>query len=164
MGKSTNERRSVPRKPAPDALQARVRAFIPARIVDISTRGALMEVTQQLPPQSSCDVRISHEGDEILLSAIVRRCYLAGFHMNEEGENVVLYRAGLEFASSAGTPIEQLSKMLSPPQAPEKMLNGSTVRLENIGDGPGNVSNPSEATPAGGDARRKSRKRSSSRR
>jgi hypothetical protein len=85
--------RIKPKKP----IRAKVKAYIPARVVDISSRGVLLEITQPLPPKTKCDLRVQENGDELLLQATVRRCCVWGYGTNDRLERVVVYRAGLQF-------------------------------------------------------------------
>lgn len=91
------ERRRAPRIKLAWTLQAKVKAFVPARVLDVSATGALLEVVHPLPPRTACTLRLPLNGDEIQLSAIIRRCTVGGHGLNEKGEKTVLYRAGVAF-------------------------------------------------------------------
>jgi hypothetical protein len=95
------ERRAVPRVAPRKPLSARVKAFMPARIVDVSSRGAQIELATSLRPEVPCDLRIQLETGEIVVHAIVRRCRAWGFGLNERDQRVLLYRAGIEFEEAA---------------------------------------------------------------
>jgi hypothetical protein len=95
------ERRAVPRVELPKPLLARVKTFLPARIVDISSRGAQLELATSLRPEVPCDLRIQLESGDIVVHAIVRRCRAWGFGLNEKDQRVLLYRAGVEFKEPA---------------------------------------------------------------
>ena len=96
-GPAVTERRSVPRVVPKMPLDARVLASQPARILDISSRGAQVEVTTSLQPSGPCDLRIRFADGEFAAHATVRRCRAAGFGVDDGNQPVVLYRAGLEF-------------------------------------------------------------------
>jgi hypothetical protein len=104
-----NERRAVPRVEPRKPLSARVKTFMPARIVDISSRGAQIELATSLRPEVPCDLRIKLEPRDIVVRAIVRRCRAWGFGLDERDQRVLLYRAGIEFEEPAP---EALTEML----------------------------------------------------
>ncbi|MGD1149359.1 MAG: PilZ domain-containing protein [Thermoanaerobaculaceae bacterium] len=91
------ERRSVPRVEPKQQLNAKVLMVQQARILDISSRGAQIEVATSLPPQGRCDLRIQFSEGEFAAHATVRRCQASGFGVDDTAQRVVLYRAGLEF-------------------------------------------------------------------
>ncbi len=90
-------RRSRRIRPTND-LHARVKATVPARIVDLSVAGAQIEVDCILRPSAECDIWIpGPEGQPVRVRAEVRRCRAVGTRELPGGEKAVLYRAGLEF-------------------------------------------------------------------
>ena len=91
------ERRAVPRVEPKLPLEASVLTLQGVRVVDISSRGAQVELTGGLPPSSSCDLRIQFSQGEFAVHATVRRCRAQSFGVDENDRPVVLYRAGLEF-------------------------------------------------------------------
>ena len=91
------ERRAVPRVKPKQPLEAKVLAIQPARILDISSRGAQIEIANSLQPSGPCDLRIQFDDGEFAARATVRRCRASGFGLDDKSERVVLYRAGLEF-------------------------------------------------------------------
>jgi hypothetical protein len=91
------ERRAVPRVQPTERLDARVMDTQPARIVDISSRGAQIELAYGLPPEGRCDLRIQFAEGEFAAWATVRRCSASSFSVDDDNQPVVLYRAGLEF-------------------------------------------------------------------
>ena len=92
-----SERRAVPRVEPKQRLDAKVMAVQSARILDISSRGAQIELASSLQPSGRCDLRIQFNEGEFAVHATVRRCRATGFGLDEANEQVVLYRAGLEF-------------------------------------------------------------------
>ena len=104
------ERRAVPRVEPKKPLSARVKTFMPARIVDISSRGAQIELATSLRPEVPCDLRIQVEPHDIVVHAIVRRCRAWGFGLDDRDQRVLLYRAGIEFEEPAP---EALTQMLA---------------------------------------------------
>ena len=92
-----NERRSEPRLELTEPLAAKVKASVPARVMDLSVHGVQLEIAQSLRPNVSCELRVQLDGSEIGVRALVRRCRAIGFGFNELQQKVLLYRAGLEF-------------------------------------------------------------------
>jgi hypothetical protein len=91
------ERRAVPRVELQDPAKAKVKSALPARILDISSQGAQLEVITLLRPGVTCDLRIQANDGELSLRAVVRRCKAWGFALDEREERILLYRAGVEF-------------------------------------------------------------------
>jgi c-di-GMP-binding flagellar brake protein YcgR len=91
------ERRAVPRVQPNEPLDAKIMENEPARILDISPRGAQVLVAHGLPPEGRCDLRIQFAEGEFAAWATVRRCSASSSTVDGNNEQVVLYRAGLEF-------------------------------------------------------------------
>ncbi len=91
------ERRQAPRVETDGAVQAKIKTTISARVVDISARGAQVEVQRSLPFRTTCDFKIQFRDGEIVLRATVRRCMIHGKGRDGRGREVMFYRAGLEF-------------------------------------------------------------------
>jgi len=104
------ELRIAPEKP----IRAKVRAFVPARVVDISPSGVQIELTQSLPPKTVCDLRFQVEEGEIMLKAFVRSCRVLGPGSNEKAERVLLYRAGLKFDEESRQKVSDVGDLLGP--------------------------------------------------
>ena len=104
------EKRAVPRVEPKHPISARVKAFLPARIVDLSERGVQLELTASLRPQVPCDLKIQLDQGEIAVCGVVRRCRAWGFGLDERDQRVLLYRAGLEFKDA---PPEALMRMVA---------------------------------------------------
>ncbi|MGC8723418.1 MAG: PilZ domain-containing protein [Acidobacteriota bacterium] len=109
------ERRAALRIKPEKPIRAKVKAYIPVRVMDISPRGALLEITQPLPPKTKCDLRVQENGDELVLQATVRRCCVWGYGTNDRLERVVVYRAGLQFRDLSGEQEERLSTRVMQP-------------------------------------------------
>ena len=92
-----SERRVVPRVEPKRPLAASIMTVEGVRVVDISSRGAQVELVGGLPPSSRCALRIRFDEGEFAVHATVRRCRAASFGVDENERQVVLYRAGLEF-------------------------------------------------------------------
>lgn len=92
-----NERRRSERIIPNNELFGRVRATVPARILDISAAGVQVEIPTALRPSVECDFSIPDGTGLMRLRARVRRCRAASLaEMNSDGRQMV-YRAGLEF-------------------------------------------------------------------
>jgi hypothetical protein len=104
-----NERRAVPRVEVPQPVPAKIKAALPARVLDVSSQGAQLEVTTCLRPTTSCDLRISLPDGEVTIRSIVRRCRAWGFGLNDREEKVLLYRAGVEFQDLPPETLARLS-------------------------------------------------------
>jgi len=91
-------------------MQAKVKASLHARVVDISSRGAQIELETCLRPQAPCDIRIQLEDGEITLRALVHRCRACAFGLNDTDQQVLLYRVGLEFEEVAPEVLARLSR------------------------------------------------------
>ena len=114
-------KRSVPIKP----LAAKVKASIPARVVDISARGLQIELATSLRPHAGCELRMQFDGGDISVRATVRRCRAWGFGLDEKDQRVLLYRAGLEFDEVSPAALEQLGRLTaSEPEPPPPIPNG----------------------------------------
>ncbi|HVN75006.1 MAG TPA: PilZ domain-containing protein [Thermoanaerobaculaceae bacterium] len=117
-----NERRGAPRVQPKKPLAARVKAFLPARIVDLSELGVQLELATSLRPQVPCDLRIQLDDGEVVVRGLVRRCRAWGFGLDERDQRVLLYRAGLEFETKPPEALLQVVASVlekaSPPQVP----------------------------------------------
>jgi hypothetical protein len=91
------ERRAVPRVEPKQPLDAKVMMNEPARILDISSRGAQIEVASSLQPSGPCDLRIRFAQGEFAVHATVRRCRVSVVGAGTVDQPGVIYRAGLEF-------------------------------------------------------------------
>lgn len=121
-----SERRAVQRVEPSESLPAKVKTFLPARILDISSQGAQVELASCLRPQVTCDVKITVPGGDIVLRAMIRRCRAWGFGVDEKDQRVLLYRAGLEFEELSPEALARLAGNVlydapadSPPPAAE---------------------------------------------
>lgn len=120
-----NERRAVPRVEVPQPVSAKVKAALPARVLDISSHGAQLEVTTSLRPLTSCDLRISLPDGEVTIRSVVRRCKAWGFGLDEKEQRVLLYRAGVEFSEVPPEVLARLSSAFlyqAPPAIAEEPL------------------------------------------
>ncbi|NOZ78411.1 MAG: PilZ domain-containing protein [Acidobacteria bacterium] len=106
-----NRRRSERYAPG-QTLVGKVKATVPARILDISRHGVQVEVPTALRPAVNCDVTLPLEGRELHLRARISRCSAQGFSSFEDGEKKLIYRAGLEFVDLDARSLEVLESTL----------------------------------------------------
>ena len=89
------ERREEPRRPAP-GVRGRVRLGHNLVIVDVSSRGALVEGRSPLRPGSRVEVQLETDARRDLIAARVTRCGVVAI----DPEAGVTYRAALAFTES----------------------------------------------------------------
>jgi hypothetical protein len=98
---------------------ARVKTSLPARILDISSRGAQLEVANCLKPNVVCELRLHLMDGEVTVRALVRRCRAWGFGLDEREQRVLLYRAGVEFSEMAPEVLARLRSQFALPESGE---------------------------------------------
>ena len=126
------ERRAAPRIEPKKPISARVKAFLPARIVDLSERGVQIELATILRPQVPCDLRIQLDDGEVVVRGLVRRCRAWGFGLDERDQRVLLYRAGMEFESAPPEALLQVVATVLEKASPEQVPEASSaVEAEN---------------------------------
>lgn len=106
------ERRAAPRHEPATPMKAKVRAALSVRLVDISARGAQLEVREPLSPHDHCELRLFAEDMELTLRAVVRRCQVWGHGALEDGQKVLLYRAGVQFEEQASESVARLEELM----------------------------------------------------
>lgn len=106
------ERRGSARLQPTEELPAKVRAFLPARVVDISRTGVQLELSSLLRVGVVCDLKLSVGEEELHWPATVCRCRAASFGVDAAGEKVLLYRAGLQFAPMSDEEWAHLQRFL----------------------------------------------------
>lgn len=93
-------------------MAAKVKASIPARVLDISATGMQIELDTALRPNVTCELKIILEGGDVNLRGTVRRCRAWGFGLGEKDQRVLVYRAGVEFAEIPAECLAQLRSQL----------------------------------------------------
>jgi len=96
-----------------------VKTSLPARVVDISSRGAQLELMNCLRPNVTCELRLQLPGGEVLVRANVRRCRAWGFGLDERDQRVLLYRAGVEFQDASPEIVARIKLALTLPESGE---------------------------------------------
>lgn len=113
------ERRAAKRVAPEQPIPAKVKTSLPARVVDISARGAQLEVINCLRPNVICELRLQLPDGEVLVRANVRRCRAWGFGVDERDQRVLLYRAGVEFQDAAPEVVARIKRTLTLPESGE---------------------------------------------
>lgn len=113
------ERRAAQRVAPEQPLSAKVKTSLPARVVDISSRGAQLELINCLRPNVTCELRLQLPDGEVLVRANVRRCRAWGFGLDEKDQRVLLYRAGVEFEDVAPEVVARIKRTLTLPESGE---------------------------------------------
>lgn len=127
------ERRRTERIRVSDHLTGQIGAVGNARIIDISTTGALVEIASHMAPMVGCHFSLPIDGEtEIHLDAKVQRCKAAGVSDDGSGRSSVSYRAALEFKDideSTRTKLERfLQRLKQQSEAPD------TARITQLAD------------------------------
>jgi hypothetical protein len=91
------ERRKTPRLKLEKPVAAKVRTFVSGQMLDVSAGGLLMRVRKPLAVGTVYAMRLVFPDAQVEVFGTVRRCWLAGFDTDEEGDRVRAYNAGLEF-------------------------------------------------------------------
>ncbi len=112
------ERRRSPRYIADQEIYARIKSSIPVRIVDVSSRGMMVESTSAVPPVGACDLWIPGTQGDVKLRVRVQRSR-AQFVEADNGSRGLVYRSGLEILElnepardALGSILEQLGGAL----------------------------------------------------
>jgi len=129
------ERRRSQRIPVPEDRFGRVKATVPARIVDISRHGVQLEVPAALRPAVECDLTLPAGAGDVRIRARVQRCRAMGLS-GSGGERKLVYRAGLEFVSIAESDrnalldlVDQLAAGSEPPAPTERRRGPIKIRI-----------------------------------
>jgi hypothetical protein len=128
----------VERVEAPEGVVAKVKAFVPARLIDLSPRGAQVEVAVSLQPRQGCALRLTVAGEELILPSTVRRCWVVGFGVDERSRPVTLFRAGLEFEPALDGSSEKLATFLADRTSAHDEAGGGLGPTELLVDEPVN--------------------------
>jgi hypothetical protein len=92
------DRRRHPRIDTQGEVRARIHTIAAAPVINLSASGALLEVPCVLKPRSTYTLRLLFAPDRHLdLRVRVIRSYVHGFGRNEQGEQIIHYRAAMEF-------------------------------------------------------------------
>lgn len=91
----------------------RVKATVPARILDLSRHGIQVEIPSALRPAVECDISVPTAEGDLRLRAKVRRCRAASMSAREGDERHLVFRAGLEFVEVSPHAIRALEQTLT---------------------------------------------------
>jgi hypothetical protein len=100
---SYRERRRSLRLVPPVEIEGTVGATVPARVVDLSSFGAQVEVDMRLRPGATCAMVLPAGDGPLTLEVEVRRCRAVGVQ-----DARIVYRAGLEFRFAERDPAVDL--------------------------------------------------------
>ena len=103
-----NDRRQSPRVAPPTEIIGTVKATVPAKILDLSTRGIQVEVASTLRPGVDCNVSVPFPSGDLKLRARVERCRARSFDTTKVGVGGMVYRAGLSFVELSVEDLEAL--------------------------------------------------------
>lgn len=107
-----NERRRSQRVAIPDELFGKVKATVPARIVDLSRDGVQVEIPTALRPAVECDISVPTAEGDLRLRARVQRCRATSMKPNDGNGNRLVYRAGLQFVEVPAADLALLAETL----------------------------------------------------
>ncbi len=108
-----NDRRRSERLAAGENFFGRVKATVPARILDLSRHGVQVEIPSSLRPAVECDISVPTAEGDLRLRAKVQRCRAASMTSREGDERHLVFRAGLEFVDVSPRAIRALEETLS---------------------------------------------------
>ncbi|MCD4749662.1 MAG: PilZ domain-containing protein [Thermoanaerobaculales bacterium] len=130
------ERRRAARLLPEQEIFGRIKATVPARIVDISLFGVQVEVPSALRPSVECNISLPvGEQDELRLRARIQRCRVNGFDQSVSLGPAVVYRAGMEFEPMNSTKKKILQGILAQIRI-DGVMPGSEAVLEMCEDQP----------------------------
>lgn len=101
------DRRRHPRVTPDEEVYGKVKATVPARVVDISPEGLQVEVSSGLRPNVECDVSLPVDDGAIQVRARVLRCRAATMRSGADSSEL-LFRAGLAFVGLSAADQETL--------------------------------------------------------
>lgn len=112
-----SRQRKLPRIRIAGRPAARVRPTLDARLVDLSLTGARIEHADILRPGFSCTVDLPVAKGFIVLTGRIVWCSIVGSQKGADGERILRYESGLEFArltpeqqAALSTFLEQLTR------------------------------------------------------
>lgn len=108
-----HDRRRSERLTVGQDMFGRVKATVPARILDLSRHGIQVEVPSALRPAVECDISVPTADGDLRLRAKVRRCRAASMASHEGDEHHLVFRAGLEFVEVSPRAIRALEQTLT---------------------------------------------------
>ena len=111
------ERRKARRVPITTTVDARARATLEVRLVDLSVTGARIEHTELLRPGSACAFQFPPAIGSLVLSARVIHSSVIGAMRRLDGERHLRYQTGLQFIGvtpEKRTALEGIVERLTP--------------------------------------------------
>jgi hypothetical protein len=122
-----NERRAAARVAPSEPIPVKMKSSLPARVLDISAGGVLVEVGTSLRPEADCELRVQLAEGEVMVRAKVRRCRAWGFGLDESDRRVLLYRAGLQFSDLPPEALAKLRRYFETPEAHREVPPAAAV-------------------------------------
>jgi hypothetical protein len=114
-GVARSERRSARRRALAAPVAAHVGGRHFARIVNLSSHGALAETVAVLRPSARQEIVIHFPDDPFVARATIHRCGAWGHVTDVLGQRILYYRSALEFDSlsqQASEPLERYLRLL----------------------------------------------------
>lgn len=127
------ERRSHTRLHPTGELSVKVRALIPARVLDVSLSGMRVELSSLLRVGVPCEVKVRVDGEDVVFPGTVQWCRAHHFGTNEQGEKVLYYWAGMALGEVEKQVWQRLEGMLggtSPVKAALKVAEDQACPTE----------------------------------
>lgn len=97
MNKEFPVKRRAPRVKVVGRVKSKVRTIIEASLIDLSTMGAMIEHAYLLRPGNPCDLTIHWGEKDCSIRGRVIWSTVARSEKDEKGEDLLIYRSGLEF-------------------------------------------------------------------
>lgn len=109
-----NERRQVERVSVNGVVAASVKSTVPARVIEISTSGARVEIPTALRPSVNCRFALEVESGEVFEVWVkVQRCRIRQLGTTETKRTEVSFIAGLEFETMGRRKRRKLERLLA---------------------------------------------------
>ena len=106
-----SDRRRTKRVRLPDAHGSLV-VSLDGVVLDISLSGMSIETNTRLAPQRVLSLRLGNGGESLQLSGLVVWCFLHGTRGASEGEQMPVYRAGIQFRDVLSPQAQELLHFL----------------------------------------------------
>ncbi len=117
------EKRRTPRTSLAKGTRGHIKSTLAIEILNLSETGLLVELASTLRPGSTYDLNAIFGG--VPFSGLVRitRCRAGGFAADDNGDRVLMYRAGGEFVGLSERQLETLHLALS-----RRLASGASLK------------------------------------
>lgn len=102
------DRRKRARFTLNDPLDSSVRTAFNAKMLDLSSDGALLESARPLSIGTACEIRVQYDEGDFLLYAAVRNCRIDGSRAGDAKERTTAYLVGLQFNEKGRHAVNEL--------------------------------------------------------